>query len=97
MVKYILKNALFHLDCEGGLVHLATAIGTKCIVLFGPTPLKYYAYPQNVNIHTGVCEGCMDLSDNWPYECINNKRQCCMYSITPEMVMKNINYITKNK
>ena len=49
VVKYILKNALFHLDCEGGLVHLATAVDTKCIVLFGPTPLEYYAYPQNVN------------------------------------------------
>lgn len=90
VVKYILKNAIFHLDCEGGLVHLATAIGTKCIVLFGPTPLEYYAYTQNMNLYTGVCEGCMDLSDNWYYECANNNKQCCMYSIRPEMVMEKI-------
>lgn len=95
VIKYILKGAVFHLDCEGGLVHLATAIGTKCVVLFGPTPLKYYAYPQNVNLYTGVCEGCMDLSDNWYYECINNNKQCCMYSITPEMVMEEIKDIIK--
>lgn len=90
VVKYILKNAIFHLDCEGGLVHLATAIGTKCIVLFGPTPLEYYAYPQNVNLCTKICEGCMGLSENWYYECINNNKQCCMYSITPAIVMKSI-------
>lgn len=90
IVKYILKNAIFHLDCEGGIVHLATAIGTKCIVLFGPTPPEYYAYPQNVNLCTRVCKGCMDLSDNWYYECINNNKQCCMYSIMPEMVMEKI-------
>lgn len=90
VIKYILKNAVFHLDCEGGLVHLATAIGTKCIVFFGPTPLEYYAYPQNVNLCTNVCEGCMGLSDNWYYECIHSNKQYCMYSITPEMIMETI-------
>ena len=91
VVKYILRNAIFHLDCEGGLVHLATAIGTKCIVLFGPTPLEYYAYPQNINLYAGVCNGCMDLLDNWYYECINRNKQYCMYSITPESVMGAVN------
>lgn len=41
VIKYVLKNAAFHLDCEGGLVHLASCIGTKCVVLFGPTPIWF--------------------------------------------------------
>ena len=90
LVKYILKGSFFHLDIEGGLVHLASQLGTRCIVLFGPTHLQYYAYKGNVNIQAGDCQECC-----WMIEDI---RRCyrklaepeCMYKITPEIVMDNV-------
>jgi ADP-heptose:LPS heptosyltransferase len=94
LVKYVLKNALIHLDIEGGLVHLATQLGTKCIVLFGPTDERFYGYKQNINIKAGNCHGCYGL-----YTDINKctremEKPECMYSITPELVVNNIvNYL----
>lgn len=44
LTKWILKKSSCHVDCEGGLVHLATQFGTKCIVIFGPTPVHMYGY-----------------------------------------------------
>ena len=86
VVKHILKGAIFHIGIEGGTVHLATQLGTRCIVLFGCSPIWYYGYPQNVNICTGVCPPCMELSDIG-FQCVRNmKNPQCMYSITPDMV-----------
>ena len=91
IVKYILKNSLIHIDCEGGLVHLATQLGTHCIVLFGPTPIKFYGYPDNINIQAGKCHNCYWLVDNM-YECYRGMEEPeCMYSITPEIVFKAVN------
>lgn len=86
--KWILKNSLLHIDCEGGLVHLATQIGTKCVVLFGPTPQHYYSYAQNCNLSPLVCGDCMGKTENWAYYCIRTGgTAACMNSITPERVL----------
>lgn len=88
LVKHILKNSLLHIDGEGGLVHLATQLGTKCIVLFGPTPEWYYGYPQNINIVSPVCAECCHVFPNWYTTCIlGDDVPRCMSAITPEMVM----------
>lgn len=88
LVEYILRNAVFHLDIEGGMVHLATQLGTKCVVLFGQSNEAYYSYETNINIKAGNCHGCAGL-----YKDINRCARDldepeCMYSITPELVMK---------
>lgn len=90
-VAYILKNSMLHLDIEGGLVHLATQLGTKCIVLFGPTPEFYYGYEENINIKAGNCHDCCGvyLDSN---RCARGMEEPeCMYNITPEIVMGKIN------
>ena len=87
-VKYILKNSLLHIDCEGGLVHLATQLEKKCVVLFGPTPVHMYGYDQNINIVSPYCDNCMGLHDMWAYECYHkHDNAACMEAITPDMVM----------
>ena len=91
--KYVLKNALFHLDIEGGLVHLATQLGTKCIVLFGPTPVHFFGYQQNVNIVSEKCNGCYCLYDNINQCARNMEKPECMYSIKPETVMEAVKSI----
>lgn len=87
--KYILKNALFHYDCEGGLVHMATQLGTKCFVLFGPTPIWYYGYDQNTNIAPRVCGECMGLIRSW-FDCYVADKPLCMQSIKPDDVFQEI-------
>lgn len=87
LVAQILAHSKLHIDIEGGLVHLANQLGTKCLVLFGATAVEYYGYPENINLHVGTCHGCYGL-----YEDVNRCARDldepeCMYSITPEMVM----------
>ncbi len=89
-VASVLKHALFHLDIEGGLVHIASQLGTKCIVLFGPTSEKYYGYDGNINIHAGNCRGCWGLYTDVNRCARDMAEPECMYSITPEMVLGHI-------
>ena len=87
-VKWLLKESLLHIDIEGGLVHLATQLGTKCIVLFGPSPMQYYAYPDNINLRAGTCHDCYCLDGDF-FSCYLRQEQPeCMRAITPEMVAK---------
>lgn len=86
VVKYVLKNALFHFDCEGGLVHMATQLGTKCFVVFGPTPGWFLGYIQNENILPEVCGECKGLIKDWYTRCYKYGRPECMYSIKPGRV-----------
>ena len=85
-VKCILKKSLIHIDCEGGITHLASHLGTKCIVLFGPTPEWFYGYKNNINISSTKCRSCMGISRNYQFECMKYDRPECMYSITPDIV-----------
>lgn len=95
-VKHILLNAMLHLDSEGGLVHLASQLGTKCVVLFGPTQADYFGYPNNINIISDKCNGCYGLYDT-AYHCARNmEKPECMWSIKPEIVMERVEDILKN-
>ena len=90
LIAYILRDSIFHLDIEGGLVHLATMIGTKCIVLWGPTVFDYFSYPSNINVRAGKCHDCAGLYRNVNDCARHMEKPECMYSITPEMVVKEI-------
>ncbi|WP_037354207.1 hypothetical protein [Selenomonas sp. FC4001] len=90
LVKYILKESLLHVDKEGGLVHLATQLGTKCVVCFGPTSVDYFGYDENINILVGDCHGCYCLYDGFDVCAKGMEMPDCMWKITPEMVMKKV-------
>lgn len=87
-VKVVLKESLLHIDIEGGLVHLASQLGTKCAVLFGPTLPSYYGYKENINIAAGNCHGCYGLFQEINRCARDMQEPECMYSITPEIVMR---------
>jgi ADP-heptose:LPS heptosyltransferase len=96
LVKYILKHSLFHLDCEGGLVHIATQLGTKCIVLFGPTSSQYFGYEQNINISSEICGDCRGIAADWQVHCYRKQdKLICMRSITAERVLEAATMIMK--
>lgn len=86
VTKWILKESLLHVDCEGGLTHLATQLSTKCLVLFGPTPIHFYGYPQNINLAAGPCGDCMGLHKDWAFTCFKGDKEAgCMKAVTPDM------------
>jgi len=87
VVKYVLKNALCHFDCEGGLVHIATQLGAKCFVVFGPTPVWFIGYEQNVNIAPETCGECKGLIPDWYTRCFRgHSPPACMASVKPQRV-----------
>lgn len=90
LVAQILKHAILHIDIEGGMTHLASQLGTKCAVLFGPTPMDYYAYENNINIQAGTCHNCYGLYQDVNRCARNMIEPECMYSITPDIVIKRI-------
>ncbi len=90
LIKYVLKNAILHIDSDSGLVHLATQLGTKCVVMFGPTPAWFLGYEKNINIKPKICGECKDLIPDWYFRCLNYDEPECMKSISPEAVFQEI-------
>ena len=90
IVKYVLKNTLLHIDIEGGLMHLATQLGTKCVAIYGPTQVGLFSYPQNINIVSEKCRDCYPLYQDF-YKCAKElDKPECMWSIKPERVFKEV-------
>ena len=92
LTKYILANSLLHVGCEGGLIHLATQLGTKCLVLFGFTPVEYFGYKQNINLVSDVCTPCMAIWESGSGRtCMrdkNAKEPPCMLAHMPQKVFE---------
>jgi hypothetical protein len=65
----IIRQSLLHIDAESGLVHLASCLGTKACVVFGPTSADYFAYEGNINVRPNFCGGCWWMTDDWMKKC----------------------------
>jgi ADP-heptose:LPS heptosyltransferase len=65
----LIRGALFHIDNEGGLVHLAAAMGRQSCVVFGPTSSRYFGYPSNINVDPNFCGGCWWINETWMNHC----------------------------
>jgi SAM-dependent methyltransferase len=87
----ILKYSLLHIDGESGLVHIRRQLHGKSIVLFGPTPIEYFKYNENININSPIqCTNCMWMVNEWHINCLvtgHGHPAKCMEAITPQMVM----------
>ena len=86
LTKYILANSLLHVGCEGGLIHLATALGTKCLVLFGSSGADYFGYRRNINLVSEICQPCMYILTDFTICLRGAKEPPCMLSHTPQLV-----------
>lgn len=97
LTKHILANSLLHVGGEGGLIHLATFLGTKCLVLFGSNSCDYTGYTQNINLISEVCQPCMYIVPNFQVCMRGNREPPCMLNHTPQTVCEvTCNYL-KNK
>lgn len=96
-LKIILKHAVYHIDGECGMVHVRKALKAgPSVVLFGPTPERFFSYASNINVSAHVCKACAALTDLWQKECIKGEA-CCMSSLTPQMVIDAIDSYENKK
>jgi ADP-heptose:LPS heptosyltransferase len=87
----LLKHAVLHVDNEGGLVHLASALGTRSAVVFGPTLAGYFGYERNINIAPQTCGGCWWMEATWMSQCVKgHEHPPCMYTQQASHVAKQI-------
>ncbi len=85
----LIKEAATLVDNEGGLVHAAHQLAKKAVVLFGPTPAAYFAYPENINLEAKVCGNCLWKTEDWSTCCPQGfDTPACMQSIEPAAVME---------
>lgn len=87
----VIGGSMLHIDNEGGLVHLAAALGVRSCVLFGPTSLAYYAYPGNLNIAPGACGDCWWMKRDWMSRCVRGMDVPeCLDTVRPDDVFRAI-------
>lgn len=90
-VAAIIGNSRLHLDNESGLVHLATALGIECCVIFGPTSIEYFGYAANINLTPKFCGGCWWITDTWMDQCPRGFAQArCMTEHSPSSVASTV-------
>jgi len=77
----LIEHAALHVDNEGGLVHLASALGTRSCVVFGPTLADYFGYEGNINVAPRTCGGCWWMEPTWMTNCVKgHAHPPCMYT-----------------
>ena len=89
----LLRGALFHMGPEGGLAHVAHAVGTRALTLFGPTPVHAFAYPGTVAVAAGLpYRPCWHTHRCWMTHCgeTGSDRPACMLALTSEDVIQAI-------
>jgi len=87
----ILQASSLHIDGDSGLVHAAHVMGVPSVVMFGPTPVKFFGYPENYNISSSFCTDCFWTSDHWNVKCpLDYGTPKCMDSISPEEVLSKV-------
>ena len=85
---WVLKHSLLHVDGDSGLVHLARALHTKSLALFGPTNHEFFRYAQNDTLSSTTCNNCWYTHFNWVRSCPRGlEKPECMASIDPATVL----------
>jgi ADP-heptose:LPS heptosyltransferase/SAM-dependent methyltransferase len=86
-VANIIKQGFLHIDGDSGLVHIARAVHTKSVVIFGPTNADFFGYRGNANICSTECRDCWWQTPAWLSQCPRGLAEpACMRSIRSEQV-----------
>jgi ADP-heptose:LPS heptosyltransferase len=89
----LLKRCDLAVSNDTGIMHLAAAMGTPTVGLFGPNsprcwapigPRATYVYDTKV-----ACSPCLNLYANrWPLDCVNPEKSRCILDITVDSVLQ---------
>lgn len=86
-----LKSSLLHIDGDSGLVHARRLFNLQSIVIFGPTNVNYFGYPENVNLAPKFCGDCWWRIRDWMATCMaGHSTPACMDSISALNVFKEV-------
>ncbi|MDR0617167.1 MAG: hypothetical protein LBG23_00015 [Endomicrobium sp.] len=86
----VIKYSSLHIDTDCGCVHIAQAVNTRSVVLFGPSNAEYVGYEDNINIVANSCRNCFVI-EKWYEKCVRGfKNPICMKSILPNFVANTI-------
>jgi hypothetical protein len=86
-VAGIIASSVLRLDNESGLVHLASCLGTRSLVVSGPTLSDYFGYAGNINIEPPVCGDCWWMTRTWMDLCAKGyDTPRCMTEQSPDAV-----------
>lgn len=83
----VLRHSRLHIACEGGTVRLAHVVGTRSVVIFGPTSPSLYGLPGNAAVTSGACEPCFWKSPQWRHECPHGWGTICMAQVSADAVV----------
>jgi len=87
----ILKAARLFIGMDSGLLHLALAVGTPCVALFGPTiPRLYFdeSQPLKAVVSNAPCAGCWNTEKmKQPGVCPKGEPDC-MAAITVDQLVE---------
>lgn len=72
---------------EGGMAHLAAAVGKPAVVIFGPTPMGVFGYPWNANLSTQECPACWWNTPTWIEERCAIAAPLCVNFPPPALVL----------
>ena len=88
---YVLKKATALVCTEGGMMHLAYALGcSNVFVLRGPTRGKLFEYPGHRFVDSYVCDICWSTTDDWYANCPKGIDAVCMKTISAERVAMSV-------
>jgi hypothetical protein len=68
-VASVILASKLHVDNDSGLVHIAASMGTRALVVFGPTDAEYFAYPGHLTARASFCGGCWWTTESWMDQC----------------------------
>jgi SAM-dependent methyltransferase len=85
---WALKFSMLHIDTDSGLVHMAQAVHTKALVMFGPTDAALYSHDGNIVLRAGTCGECWWSTPDWLSRCPRGlPSPACMEAIAPALVV----------
>lgn len=85
---WVLSRSAAHLSVENGTVRLARAVGTRSVVLFGPTSPGLHGLDGNAAVTSDVCRPCCWTTPEWTSRCALEIDAACMKAIRPEAVVR---------
>lgn len=91
----LLRSAECAVSNDSGPMHIAAALGTATLGLFGPeTPLMYAPIGRRVRVlwEPPVCSPCINVHDNKVANCIHGRPEC-LVNLTVERVHEELRFL----
>jgi|WetSurSiteA1Bulk_404760.scaffolds.fasta_scaffold00135_22 ADP-heptose:LPS heptosyltransferase/glycosyltransferase involved in cell wall biosynthesis len=87
-IAYLYKQAVAYIGVEGGMFHLAKAVGTPGAVWFSVTPPECFAYDNTLVLYNNKCLPCWWRGNGWHTTCVLDKETCVNLPSADEIISK---------